>query len=78
MPELTPDEELRKAQEAEYSVYVATQNIDINGARAFGIGDPVPVSHVTRGVVSEDSVAKATTKAGKAAAEQNPTTGSEG
>lgn len=77
MPDLSPDEELRKAQEAEYGTWVATQNIEINGARAFNVGDPVPVSHVTRGVVSEDSVAKAKTKAGKAAAEQNPTTGSE-
>lgn len=78
MPDLSPDEELRKAQAEEYSVYVATQNIEINGARAFNVGDPVPVSHVTRGVVSEDSIAKAKTKAAKAAAEQNPTTGSEG
>ena len=77
MPDLSPDEELRQAQAAEYGTYVATQNIEINGARAFNIGDPVPVSHVKRGVVAEDSVAKASTKAAKAAVEQNPTTGSE-
>lgn len=77
MPEAMTDEELRKAQEAEYGTYVATQPIDINGARAFNIGDPVPASHVSRGVVPDDAVAKASTKAGKAAAEQNPTTGSE-
>lgn len=77
MPDLTPDEEYRKAQAAEYGIYVATQPIDIRGARAFNVGDPVPVSHVERGVVSEDVVAKVTTKAGKAAIADNPTTTSE-
>lgn len=78
MPEAMTDEELRQAQEAEYGTYVATQPIDIGSARAFNIGDPVPVSHVTRGVVSEDAVAKQTTKAGKAAIEQSPTTETKG
>ena len=78
MPELTPDEELRKAQEAEYGTYLAAKPIFIRGARAFNEGDPVPASHVQRGVVSEDDVVKASTKAGKAAAANNPTTGSEG
>lgn len=77
MPDLTPDEEYRKAQEAEYGTYVAAHPIDIRGARAFNTGDPVPKSHVDRGVVSEDDVVKATTKAGKAAVANNPTTGSE-
>jgi hypothetical protein len=77
MPELTPDEQLRKEQEAEYGTYVAERPIDIGGARAFNAGDPVPVSHVERGVVSEDDVVKASTKAGKAAVAKNPTTGSE-
>lgn len=78
MPETMTDEELRQAQEAEYGTYVATQPIDIGGARAFNIGDPVPVSHVERGVVSDEHVAKQTTKAGKAAIEQNPTTDTKG
>ena len=59
-------EELREAQRVEYGTYVAAQAIDIEGARAFNIGDPVPVSHVERGVVSQDAVVKASTKAGQA------------
>lgn len=79
MTELTPEAtELRKAQEAEYGTYVATEPIDIFGARAFNVGDPVPVGHVERGVVrfgGEDSqVAKANTKAGAKAQADNPTT----
>jgi hypothetical protein len=69
MPEQTVDE-YRKAQAAEWGTYVATQAIDINGARAFNVGDPVPASHVTNGVVREDYVAKTTTKAAKSAAEE--------
>lgn len=61
-------EELRQAQEREYGTYVALEPIDIGGARAFNTGDPVPVSHVERGVVQETQVAKTTTKAGRAAA----------
>lgn len=74
MPEATTDEELRQQQEAEYGTYVATKPIDIGTARAFNVGDPVPTSHVDRGIVSEDDVAKTTTKAGKAATADNPTT----
>lgn len=74
MPDLSPDEELRRAQAAEYGTFVATKEILIDGARAFNVGDPVPVSHVERGVVDADSVAKSTTKAARAAAEQSPTT----
>lgn len=74
MPEPTPDEEYRQAQAAEYGTFVATEEILIDGARAFNVGDPVPVSHVERGVVSADSVAKQSTKAGRAAVEQSPTT----
>jgi hypothetical protein len=61
-------EEYLKAQQAEWSVYVATEVININGARAFNPGDPVPASHVERGVVNAESVAKITTKAGREAA----------
>lgn len=43
---------------AEYGTYVATTPIDIDGARAFNAGDPVPVSHVDRGVVPVGQVRK--------------------
>lgn len=68
MPE--PHEEHRAAQAREYSQYVATAVIEIGGARAFNVGDPVPASHVERGVVPADSVAKSTTKAAAAASEK--------
>lgn len=55
---LTTADERREAQAKEYGVYVATEAINIDGVRAFNKGDPVPVSHVTRGVVSKDSVRK--------------------
>lgn len=61
-------EELREAQRAEYGVYVAVTPIDISGARAFNPGDPVPASHVDRGVVLAEQVAKTSTKAGRVAA----------
>jgi hypothetical protein len=43
----------------EWGQYVATGPIDIGSARAFNEGDPVPASHVTRGVVRPDQVAPA-------------------
>jgi hypothetical protein len=58
--------EFREALGAEYGVYVAAVPIDINGARAFNIGDPVPVSHVERQVVEADQVKKITTAGGRA------------
>ena len=69
----TPDEKLRAEQVAEYSVYVAAEAINIGTARAFNVGDPVPKSHVERGIVREDQVVKANTKAGEAAIAENPT-----
>lgn len=66
MPDLSPDEEYRQAQAAEYSTWVANKPINIRGARAFNEGDPVPVSHVKDGVVSSDDVTKQSTKAGQA------------
>ena len=74
MPDLTPDEQLRQEQAVEYGTYVATEVILIDGARAFNVGDPVPASHIERGVVDVDAVAKSTTKAARAAIEQSPTT----
>lgn len=43
----------------EYGTYVAAEAIYLGGARAFNPGDPVPVSHVERGVVHPDQVRKA-------------------
>jgi hypothetical protein len=64
----TTADELEAAIAKEYGTYVATAPIDIGGARAFNAGDPVPVSHIERGVVSQDKVAKLTTKSGRVAA----------
>lgn len=67
MADLTPEQQYQKARDAEWGTYVATTTIMINGARAFNVGDRVPTSHVTDGVVSEASVARSTTKAGRIA-----------
>lgn len=73
MSEMTVDQ-LRAAQEAEYGTYIATEPIVVNGVRAFNVGDPVPKSHVERGVVQPEQVAKSSTKAAaKAVAEAAPT-----
>lgn len=64
-------EEHQAAIDAEYGVYVATEDIFLGGARAFNTGDPVPASHVSRGVVTKEQVAKRDTKAGQAATESN-------
>lgn len=61
-------EDYLKAQAAEWTTYVATEAININGARAFNVGDPVPASHVEAGTVAAEQVAKTTTKAGRVAA----------
>ena len=58
--------EQQAAIESEYGTYVAVETIFIGGARAFNVGDPVPVSHVERGVVAVGSVKKTFTKAGQA------------
>jgi hypothetical protein len=70
MPDSPPTtaEEYRKAQATEWGTYVALVPIDIDGARAFNPGDPVPASHVTASLVDEGQVAKTTTKAGQSAA----------
>lgn len=65
--------QFREAQGAEYGTYVASQTIFIEGARAFNAGDPVPVSHVERGVVAADEVVKVSTKAGQALASGSAT-----
>ncbi len=63
-------EDQAQAQAAEYGKYVATVAIDIHGARAFNPGDPVPVSHVDRGVVSRESVVGSSTKTAAAVIEK--------
>lgn len=64
-------EELREAQRKEYGTYIAAEPINIDGVRAFNLGDPVPVGHVERGVVRLDQVAKRATKAGAAIQDQS-------
>jgi hypothetical protein len=56
-------DDFQAAQVKEYSTYVAKAPIFIDGARAFNAGAPVPVDHITRGVVHPDQVAKVGTKA---------------
>lgn len=51
--------------------YVATGPIEIDGGHAFNEGDPVPDTHVSRGVVGKDKV-----KAGAAKADEKPSGGS--
>lgn len=63
MSEPTTVAELKAAQEREYGTYVAKQAIYIGRVRAFNPGDPVPVGHVKRGVVSKDQVTEKNTKA---------------
>lgn len=74
MSELSPEAlAYQQAQEAEYSAWVAKETIFIGGARAFNVGDPVPKSHVDRGVVDKALVAKPESKAGQGAQAANPT-----
>lgn len=54
------------AQAREYGEYVAIEQIQIDGVLAFNPGHPVPKSHVDRGVVSKDQVARRNTKAAEA------------
>lgn len=55
-------EELRAAQAEEYGTYVAKERILIDGVLAFNVGDAVPVSHVTRRVVTASQVEKTATE----------------
>lgn len=59
--------QFKEALGDEYGTFVAVVPININGARAFNPGDPVPKSHVDRGVVEQDQVKKNTTQAGREA-----------
>lgn len=69
-PDFAEANALREAQVKEYGQFVAAEPIDIGGARAFNVGDPVPASHVSRGVVPQEKVAKTTTEAAPAATEK--------
>lgn len=56
--EMLAEEEAKQA--IEWGTYVATGPINIGGVRAFNEGQPVPVSHVTSGLVEESQVRKVT------------------
>lgn len=43
----------------EYGTYVAVEEIDIDGVRAFNPGHAVPVSHVSNGLVDKSLVKRA-------------------
>lgn len=49
-------QDLRDEQAEEYGTFRAASVIFIDGVRAFNVGDLVPRSHVTRGVVNEAQV----------------------
>lgn len=57
--------QMREALGVEYGTYVAAVEINLGGTRAFNVGDPVPVSHVERGVVEADQVKKVNTAGGR-------------
>ena len=46
------------AEREEWGTYVAAVPIDLNGIRAFNPGHPVPVGHVTRGIVDASFVTR--------------------
>jgi len=57
-------EEYRAAVADEYGTYVAVEAIDFDGARAYNVGDPVPVTNVERySYLDRGLVAKIGTKA---------------
>ncbi len=69
MSETPTVEAHREAVRAEYSKWVATEVITINGVRAFNPGDAVPVGHVESGVVDKSQVTGANTKTAAAVKE---------
>lgn len=53
----------REAESAkEYGTYTAVDVIYLGGARAFNVGDPVPVSHVENKIVNAAQVSKTATE----------------
>ena len=70
MSSSTPEtaEEYLARQDAEWSQFVAVQDIYHNGVLAARVGDPIPASNVSaHGYDEAGLVAKTTTKAAKAA-----------
>jgi hypothetical protein len=65
-PVATPEEvrSFREQQAAEWSQYVAVQQITFNGALAFNLGDSVPASWVAKNKPDETLVAKIGSKSG--------------
>lgn len=72
MSEPKTAEELAEAQAKEYGMYVAVEPIDVGNARAFNVGDAVPIGHVESGTVRPEQVAKRGTKS--AATKTEPAT----
>jgi hypothetical protein len=55
-------EDHRKAVEAEYGQWVATEQIHIDGALAFDVGHPVPVGHVKKFGLDKSGAVESTSK----------------
>lgn len=70
-PEELLQQELAK-QQTEWGTYRAAAPIYIDGVRAFNPGDPVPVSHVTSGVVASNQVSQASTEQAESAPQEPP------
>ena len=49
-------EKYQAGQIGEWEAYIASEVIEIDGARAFNPGDAVPASHVERGVITLSQV----------------------
>lgn len=58
MPDTSALDAALAAQREEWGTYVALVPIDLNGVRAFNPGHPVPVSHVSSGLVDSSFVQK--------------------
>jgi len=56
MPKVKALEEYDAEQHGEWFTYVAKVPIDIGNARAFNVGDAVPVHHVSNGIVQREDV----------------------
>lgn len=55
-------EDYKAALQAEWGQFTAKEPIDIDGVRAFNVGDPVPASHVKGAVVAKSQVEQVATK----------------
>jgi hypothetical protein len=69
----SPVEDFAAAQAAEYAAFVAVETILVDGARAYNVGDPVPVSNVElHGYLEAGLVRKAGDPAPEPAAAPEP------